>query len=727
MALAMAAGAGAQQSLPELEEQLSRVRTRLVTADLAPDQRMSLLRQCDDLERRLIAAAPSDDRLPTWLADRAVCALDLAGEDGADAAVMFGVPTAAQRKTVYGRAREALELARRADQAAAQVVARLEAQLVDRRNPEQARARAAAIEAALHTLVDVEQAERIPYVRAVARLLSGVTSAEPSDRDDVQAAARELSSIGGAGAALPEGRRIYLGVALVHAALGNPERAEDLLAAAGVQLGPIAAGFKAGASAAENGAAIRARLALLRAGKDVPKREPLGSEVQEHTLRLLEAEARAGGLFDRAHREAGARPLLLASAIRVLIESVDGTTGGASDEAERLRVYEKIASALPAGVALDRLPPEATLARAITRVRETTASGLPPDAIAREDAVGMLDALAKRADASETLRAQSRWEKAVILGAAGDALGEVDSLAAYLAGTSRTDDRTNQAARRIADLFSKMQAAGALPEPWRARSAAMREALAILLRTDAGNADRWRQESARLCIGDLAASPTAEGVDRALGILESLPATPESEATARALSEALAGAMEAMRTRAVIRSDTAGPAESRGEWEAIVPRASRAAAWCASRDAARGPALSLLLGEARVGIDDPRALDTLTTLAGGPIDAPGAGLWSRYRLALARAQRLAGQDAAALSTLHDLADRLEGAPGSAARDPAYWAAWSDMLTILQSQNTDKARSPDIRVQIKRLELLDAKLGGSPYAERIRRVRAAVGE
>ncbi len=255
----------------------------------------------------------------------------------------------------------------------------------------------------------------------------------------------------------------------------------------------------------------------------------------------------------------------------------------------------------------------------------------------------------------------------------------------------------------------------------------MRSALAILLRTDTEHGDRWRRESARLSIGDLGASPTGETIDRALETLESLPATGGAENTARALSEAVAGALEGMRTRAVVRSDTAGREAARGEWGAIVARVSRMLSWARTRDAARAPALAVLLGEARVGVDDPRALETLGELAGGPVDRPGAALWSRYRLALARAQRLAGQEGEAVATLRDLADRLEGAPGSAARDPAYWAAWSDMLTILQAQNTDGARSPDIRIQIKRLELLDAKLGGSPYAERIRRVREAVGE
>src|SRR5436189_291934 len=76
------------------------------------------LRLCDGIERRLIAAAPAADRLPTGLVDRAACQLDLAGEDGADAAVLFGVPTAAQRKSVHARARESLELVQRADRAA---------------------------------------------------------------------------------------------------------------------------------------------------------------------------------------------------------------------------------------------------------------------------------------------------------------------------------------------------------------------------------------------------------------------------------------------------------------------------------------------------------------------------------------------------------------------------------------------------------------------------------
>jgi hypothetical protein len=724
--LGVSGAARGQHSLPELEEQLGKARARLTTVELAPDQRVSLLRQVDDLERRLIAAAPADDRLPTWLADRAACALDLAGEEGADAAVLFGIPTAAQRKTVHTRGREAMELAKRAEQAAVQVVARLEAQLVDRRNPEQAKARAAAIEASLHTLVDVEQGERIPHLRAVGRLLSGATSSEPSERDDLQTAAKELGAIGGAGAEVPEGRRVYIGIALGLAAAGNADRAEELTAAAVAQLGPIAGNFKDGGTATENGAAIRARLGLMRMGKDAPVRGVLASAAQEGDLKQLEVEARAAGLFERAQRENGARVLLVGSAVKLLLDGVEG-----AEEPERLRVYEKISAALPTGVSLDRLPPEATLARAIWRIREATVNGGAGamDALAREDAVTMLDALVKRSDASDVLRGQARWEKAVILGAAGDAGGEVDALAAYLSGGSggTTEERAGQAARRIADVFAKQQVDGALPDAWRARSGAMRDALAILLRTDAANADRWRQESARLSIGELAVSPTAEAMDRALATLETLPATSEAENTAKALSEAVAIGLEGMRTRAVIKSDTAGMGAAKGEWEAVVPRASRALAWARAREAARVPAMALVLGEARVGAQDVRALETLSELVGGAVDQPGGALWSRYRLALARAQRLAGQDAAALTTLRDLADRLEGAPGSAARDPAYWAAWSDLLTILQTQNADKARSPDIRIQIKRLELLDAKLGGSPYAERIRAVRGAVGE
>jgi hypothetical protein len=715
----------AQHAIPELEDQLSRVRTRLGTADLAPDQRMSLLRQCDDLERRLIAGAPSDDRLASWLADRAACALDLAGEDGADAAVLFGVPTANQKRIVRTRAKEAMELIQRAERAAAQSIASLEAQLVDRRNPEQAKREAASIEAKLHTLVDVEQAERIPQIRAVARLLAGITSTEPSERDQIQIAAKELGAIGGQAAESPESRRVYLGVALAHAASAYPERSEEYAAAASAQLSPIAGAFRATAGATENGSAIRARLALLRTGKDLGARAPLLNGTQESDLRMLEAEARAAGLFDRAQRESGARAILLGSAVKLLIESV-ASEGHEDNEQSRVRIYDKIASAIPAGTALDRLPPEAAFAMAISRARQN-APGAPPDPLVRDDALSLLDAVIARSDSSDSLRLQARWERAVIVAAAGDGPREIDALNAYVVAAPKTDERTIQAARRIVDLFSRQQAVGPLPDAWQAKTPALRDALALLLKSDPSSADRWRQETARLCIADLSRDQAPESLDRALDALESLPAGTEGDASAKPLGEAVLVALEKARSAAAARSDAQGPSKARGAWEIITPRAARALAWSQAREPSKAPVLSLLLGEARVGMDDPRAVESLSTLAAGAFEQPSSPYWSRYRIVLARAQRLASQDGAALTTLRDLADRLEGEPGTAARDPAYWAAWAETLEIMQSQNADKSRSADIRVQAKRLELLDAKLGGPPYAERIRKVRAAVGE
>ena len=113
--------------------------------------------------------------------------------------------------------------------------------------------------------------------------------------------------------------------------------------------------------------------------------------------------------------------------------------------------------------------------------------------------------------------------------------------------------------------------------------------------------------------------------------------------------------------------------------------------------------------------------------SGGPRDRADAPFWPRYKLALARAQGAAAQHAEALATFREVADHVVGAPGSSLRDPAYWAAWTEMIAIQHSQNENGARSPDIRVQIKRLELLDPNLGGPPWSDRIKQVRAAIGE
>jgi hypothetical protein len=718
-ALALGATLLAQGSTPplaQLESDLAEARSRLAASGPRESARLELVKRCDEIERALITAGMADDRLATWLADRAAWSLELAGEDGADAAVLYGLPTLAQQHAVHGRAQDALDLLSRADQAATHSVERLETELVKLGTSDQAKARAAEIEATLAALADGEQADRIPRLRTMARLLLGASGRDPADRESVQAAAKELSARSPGVDALDDVRAVALGTALVHSAGASADRADEIYDAAAIQLRPVAKKYAPG-SDAQAATALRARLALLRAGRETPSRPRSEDAARERAIDLMEAEAKSAALFDRASREQGARTLLLGSAIRTLVDAAK--TAGA-DEAVRLRMYDKLAGALPPGAPLDRLPPEATLARAVARVRE---AGMK-DPLAREDASAMLAALAERTDASPELRSQARWERAVIAGASQNPLAELDAVAAVVAADAESE-KGPIAARRVFDLFARQQGtagAAALDDKWNSRLPALRTALALLVRRDTAESARWNSELIRLSMAELSTAEGARGSeagDRALSLLVTGAGSPAEKA---ALSESL---LRNMDHRSMALAGRSSPAAK--DWEALLPQARRASVWALSGDPTRAPDYMLLLGEALVGSESAEAASVLTGLAGSSIDQPGSPLFARFRLSLGRAQLRAGDNARALSTYRELADRLEGAPGSASPEPAYWAAWSEMLAIMQAENKDGARSGDIRVQIKRLELVDPKLGGSPYAERIRQIRAAIGE
>lgn len=728
--LALGSRALPQSSIADLDSQLAAAKQQLSTPAMTPPQRLDLITRCDELERRLIALAPADDRVPSWLADRAAAALDLAGLDsggGADISVLFGVPTRAELTSIRARAAEALDLAKRADSAAALAIARLEAQLVG------GQARAETVEQSLHVLIDVEQAQRIPYLKALATLLLGAASMDEPARDTAQSAAKLLGVLPPPNpptGPLAESRALSLASALIHASIGLGDRAPDALKAAAAQLEPIARTYKPG-DPQTSSSAFKARLALIRAGAAVSLRPRGTNPALDRELDALETESRAASFLDRAAREPAGRNLLISSAIRELLSVADAAPADKPElrDALRIRAYDKIAAAIPSSVPIEKLPPEAALARAIARIRDAASGAADP--LAREDAALMLTKLAAREDASPALRAQARWERAVIIAAAADPLAELDALA-MVVRSDADSEKAVPAARRIADLFARREPGAsdplaALPERWSQRLPAFRDAITLLLRRDATQLDRWRQDGARLVTRELN-SPflDAPALDRALELAAAVVASGPSPA-ASTITDTLWRTLDARRAPAAEAAHGHSPAIAKLEWERVIPFATRALAWSRTHDAAREPGYTLLLGEALTGSGNPEGRAMLNGLAGGPIDRADAPLWPRYKLALARDQRAASQHAEALATFREVADHFEGAPGSSLRDPAYWAAWSEMIAIQQSQNENGARSPDIRVQIKRLELLDPTLGGPPWADRIKQVRAAIGE
>lgn len=711
MVILALAPAGSAQNVGDLDTQLIELRRQIASAT-DPAQRIELLSRSDDLRKRLIAASPADIRVPTWWVERAASALEVLAADGADVAVLFGIPTESQRQLARARAKDALDHSARADQAVAQAVARLEAQLVDRSTDAATRQSA---ELQLSTLVDVEQTRRIPFLRASARLLLATSGADRATRASAQIAARELAEI-------PEpsdelglcAHRLSVGISAGHAALAEPERSGELRAAAARQLRLVIDRCSISSDAAAAVITARARLGLCRIGEDPGA---AGSPAADSELHAREAEARAALLVERASAEPLARTELFTRAVVLLKGPITSGTPAAA-----ARACQTIAAMLPSDVSIESLPAEAALARAIVRAREEHPS-------AQAEALKLLDQVAARTDAPPAVRSLARWERVVLAAASGDAAQELDALAAiYRAKDSPTrDERAFQAARRVVDLFAAA-AAGApsgRAEVWKSRESLLHDALDLLSTRGDADAPRFAEQLARLLISDLAApaKPSAEKLATLRSLIERLPSkSPMRTSAGTSIVEAMLRQFQARQAALTDKAAAATPEN----WNELIADIARELTFARTHAPQTQPVLTLALGEAKFGTGDPEAVALLNSVIGSDIDRPLTPVWSRLRLTIAQAHRRTGDAASAVAVLREMTDKLEGAPGSATRDPAFWLAWSELLEILQLANTNGSRSPDIRVQIRRLELLDPSFGGQPGARRIQEVRAAVG-
>lgn len=699
----------AQFAPTDLAAQLATIEATLNDPAHQTSSRADLARSADELRARLIAALPADDRVATWFADRAAYQLDLAASTGLDLVCIFGLPTQAQADQVRPFAQAALDLAQQADAAATAATTALELRLLDRTRPPNP-AEVAAIESRLTKLVETEQARRIPMLRALARTLLASTSTDPARAAaTAQDAVRDLKDVSAPTPALKRSLQIARGAALIHAAFG--EHARDLSDLALVQFRDI----DLANPAADPDTTLRARLGMARTGLINPPTQPTTPTAR------LEAEAAAAFLVASSNTNLAARPALIADAVRMLFAAsptAEQIAAGAPDT--RILICEKIAAILPKTVPIAALPSEAAFARAVTLAR----SAKPDDAQSRDEAAGLFALTSDRTDATASLRCAARWERAVVLAESGDELAAIDALARVF-----TEDvscaQALTAAQRFAEAFLARNPPGTpMASQWSTRKGVFRIALLLLLERQPN--DRWRTEFVRLAAASAAASANAgplgglpDDFTRATSTAKGITSEAARDAAFATLADALALHLERRRTE-VIAMPTPAPG-----WAALNSSARAALEWMRAHDPQRLPLATLLVGETLAYSGAPGALAVLAPLAGGPIDRPDDPQFIRFRFALARAQRLNNEHAKAFSTLREAADRLEGAPGTTTRDPAFWAAWAEMLAILQSLNADGSRTEDLRVQIKRLELLDPTLGGPPHAEAIKRVRDAV--
>lgn len=301
----------------------------------------------------------------------------------------------------------------------------------------------------------------------------------------------------------------------------------------------------------------------------------------------------------------------------------------------------------------------------------------------RERALGLLGVVASREDEPE-LAAEALWEMGVL----GRAIGEEASIAI-------SNRALTELARRYPD---DPRAAGALASAIgaddRDDDASRRERLAYAVRAypDHAQIDLWRLELAEL-LEDFTRLDALDPVTA--GTREGVLAGELYERTVLAMLE---------------RYDD--PQIRRG----LGVRMRDAAARFAMPTAALWTKRAAL---SEVELDPQSALASIDQL----ISEARAQQRPTTELELMRAQTLLklGQQKTAFAALRELSGRIDA---MGARTSTYWQAWALMLESI-ARNGNTANRDDARRHIARLELIDPRLGGSPWRERITRAKESL--
>ncbi len=367
LALLLGANACAQPATDESLKKIEALAKESASAPLA--RRGDLLEQSIKARAELIALGASDERLATWLLDQADAVLQLAGRDGAELAVLYGVPTTEQRTRLRQAGGDAGALVEQAARAAEDGVAKLETELFAARG-DAARVKtvAARVEPRLRILVDVEQAWRLPMLRSSAALISAASM-------DGQAGALEQ-------------RKTAAGAAEVLAGIRGPdERAEvvrllwrasavmlagDRLEAAHqfAEVEPLASDIMTGEQARLGLAGAAVDLIAAREAARLLERASAQAPI---SLDLLRSEAAARAILRHAPEGGDANGGAARGASRV------GAGGGAVPRRRHRRglprmVVEKIARLTDEGVDIKEMEPAIIYARAVA-ILEGRASG----------------------------------------------------------------------------------------------------------------------------------------------------------------------------------------------------------------------------------------------------------------------------------------------------------------------------------------------------------------
>lgn len=657
-----------ERPLSEDIARLDVIEADLRVADLTDERRAALVREADAMRAGLIERAPSDDRAPTWMVDRAATALAELSREDLDLTVLVGLASERERTSVRVAAAKALELLQRATRVSGTAIAALESDALSRPGT------AEAADRQLARLIEVEQAQRIPFFTGLAHgLLAGAAATESERTAAATSAVKSLEAVSVRSAAIEPARDAIIALALINASNTPSERAF------GVARDRLRRALEH--PAAEPATRRRAALGLAVIGQPVDPAENAAPSGPDPLL--LEAQARGHLLRDGRL----GRLTTLAGPVADLLKQQSAPRPGEdrpAADARRVRVYAKLAPQVDPRAARDAVAPELLLARAITMLRDR--------ATAHRDAALLLDHVAQRADAPPALRADALWELAAAT-RDSDPAGSARALG-RLVREAPASERVVDAARLLADDGA-------------ANAAARRDAVRVLL--ERTSEPRWGQVAVAIERTDTALDEAAR-ITAAVRVFDGLDG-PRRDAAAGELAKAAAALVEQWEQM---------PATSRsGVADDLLSRLTPTAPGVAAR-------AGLDIGEREVRAGAHASAERrLLALLGSTIDRPGTGEAARLRLNLAEAQAALARTDDAFATLRGLADQFEKPAGAVGRDPPYWAAWARMLELFALDTSGPVDAEALGVHLARLEIIDPALGGAEFATRFARLKEVV--
>jgi hypothetical protein len=648
----------------------------------------------------LSAARPDDPRLPAWHLDSAAGELARLARDGSDTATLFALPLPVQKETVKLGAGRALDHLNRAAAFLDQVLKSLEDS-----PPDDA--------AKVHA--DQDRNVRIPFFGARARILLAACASGPERAEHAKAAFDLVGKLSLSSPGPDSIRRVSVGSALLMRA--QPADEADLQAALDEFGSVLTSG--AGPSVTTRAEAWFGLIAasaglgkldaLLEQFRPAARKEPfLGPDGKpDPLLAVLAVDAVSRAWAERAFDTRDRAVLDRAVAEQQsLLRRRDLAIGA---DSLRPLVYQKLSILGTLGTGLD-LPPAIDLAAAIEAAREPSR---------RAEAIKRLRAVADSPDAGD-FSGDALWELAVLLTQGSPSREDTLSAVEALSRIARDFEASPRAPEAIAAALAHSQSLARASAADRA-PALYRESLRIATTkyTSLPGIDLWRYEYARVLSDreDVPPSDLAEAL-RALRLVAGQPQFKES--AVRLLERVQARVLDGLwtRVRRAREQDQSVLELCRAE---VLPEARAAADWAVKTSSPLRDRFRVDFADALTECGDSSGRAIYEDLLKTGAEVPGA--WPRLRLGLARAQIIAGETAAAFATLRDLATALDApSAGGPPRSEIFWHAWTLMLEELSSRNLDGARTGTIRAHIKRLESIDASLGGEPWRTRVGRAR-----